>query len=115
MPAFIACTSSPEPGRPATAAVGHHGDFHFVLASAHRFDEHDVFAEGIERIDDAGRRGREATEAAACCHATQEDIAIRGEVLHADAVAEQRALAERRGRIDRDDAKRAPAAAQLAR
>ena len=47
---------------------------------------------------------RETAERAARRHAADEDVGVGSEVLHADAVAEERAVGERAGRVDGDDA-----------
>ena len=94
--------------------VGHGGDFDFVLAGADGLDQHHVLAEGVEGGDDAGGRGGEAAEVAARRHAAQKHIGVGGEILHADAVAEEGALRERRRGVDGDDAERAAALSQFA-
>ena len=70
-------------------------DLDLVLAGADGLDDHDVDARGVHHGDDVAGRRREAAERAARRHAADEDAGIRGQVLHADAVAEDRAVRER--------------------
>ena len=80
------------------------GDRDFALPDADRLDEHDVEAECVHQEHRVGGRAREAAEMSAARHRANEDRFV-GEVLgEADAVAEQRAVRERRAGIDRDDA-----------
>ena len=80
------------------------GDFDLALSDADRFDQHDVEAERVHQQHRVGGRAGKAAEMSAAGHRANEDVAI-GEMLgKADAIAEQRAVRERRARIDRDDA-----------
>ena len=83
--------------------VGDAHDLHFLLPYSDGLDEHDAIAERVEDIDDARRRAREAAGMAATRHAPDEEALIEEPLAHADAVAEDRAAAERRGRVDGDD------------
>src|SRR5207253_2462989 len=50
-------------------------DFHFVLADADRFHEHDVETGGVEDVDDVVGGLRQAAEEAAGGHGADEDAA----------------------------------------
>jgi hypothetical protein len=64
-----------------------------------------IEAERVHHRDDVVDRRCETAEGAAAGHAANvKTPGIEGEVLHADAVAEDRAVRERRRRVDRDDA-----------
>ena len=89
--------------------VGRPDDVDLVLADADRLDQDDVLAAGIEDQRHVAGRSRQAAEVAARRHAADEDARVAGVRLHADAIAENGAAAERAGRIDRDDADRLPA------
>ena len=105
MPALSACTSSPRPGHQHhDRHVGRAHDVDFVLADADGLDEDDVLAGRVEDEGDLARRAREAAEVAARRHAADEHAGVARVRLHADAIAEDRAAAERARRIDRDDA-----------
>ena len=80
----------------------HHVDL--VLADADGLDQDRVEAGGVEQVDGVARGRRQAAHRAAGRHRADEDVAVGGEVLHAHAIAEQRAAGERAGGIDGDDA-----------
>ena len=107
IPAFSACTESPEPGiRTSTHLVGdaHHLDL--ALAGADRLEEDDVLAGRVEQQQRLERRLGQPAEVPARPHRADEHAGIEEVVDEADPVAEQRALRERARRIDRDDADR---------
>jgi hypothetical protein len=86
----------------------HHGvggarDLHLVLAYAHRLHEDGIPPGRVHEIDGVRRGPREAAQRAARGHAADEHAGIEGEVVHADAVAEDGAPRVGRGRIDGDD------------
>ena len=72
---------------------------------------HDVVAGRVHHGDDVVRGGGQPAERAARRHAADEDAGVGGQVLHADAVAEDGAVRERAGRVDGDDAERLAALA----
>ena len=84
--------------------VGGADDVDFVLADADGLDEHDVLAGGVEHERGLAGRAGQAAEVPARRHAADEHAAVAGVRLHAHAIAEDGAAAERAGRIDRDDA-----------
>ena len=110
------CTSSPRPGTTSTSVhyrQPHHVDL--VLAHAHRFDQHDLLAGGIQHQRRVGRGAREAAKESPRGHGANEDARIGGVPLHADAVAQHRAAGVRARGIDGDDAHRLPASAVVRR
>ena len=72
-------------------------DVKLGLPDAHRLDEHVVDAERIEEADHVARGAGEAAVAAAGREAADEDARVEEVRLHADAVAEHGAAAERAG------------------
>ena len=83
--------------------VGGRGHLDLALAGSDRLDQDQVEARGVE---DRGRRGggrREPTCMAARSHRADEHALVCGVGLHADAVAEEGAPGDRRGRIDGHD------------
>ena len=74
----------------------------FRLAGADRLDDDAVEAAGVERVDGGARRPRQAAELAARRERADEDVRMRRVRAHADAVAEDRAAADRARRVDRD-------------
>ena len=90
-------------------------DVHLVLPDADRLDEHLVEARRVEDVYGVGRGAREAAEVAARRHRPDQDAGVRVEVLHPDAVAEDRAAREGRRRVDRDDPDLPPAGARAPR
>ena len=89
-------------------------DVDFVLTDADRFDQHDVFAGGIEDDGDLTGGAGKTTEIAPGCHAADENVCVTGVRLHPDAVAENRTAAERARRIHRDHSDRPAALADFA-
>jgi hypothetical protein len=87
------------------------GDLDLVLPDTHRLDQYHVVAGGVEGGDHIAGGTGEAAQVAARGHAAHEDARVAEQVLHADAVAEDRAAAEGARRIDRGDANRPVAAA----
>ena len=89
-------------------------DRDLALADADRFDQHHVETEGIHQQHRVGGRAGEAAEMSAARHRTNEDGVV-GEVFgETDAIAEQRAVRERRAGIDRNDADALSERARLA-
>ncbi len=86
--------------------VGRPDDIHLVLANAHRLDDDRVLAGGVEHQRRVAGRPRQAAEVAPRRHAADEHVLVRGMGLHPQAVAEDRAAAERAGGIDGDHADR---------
>ena len=93
------------------AGLGEPEHFDLVLPDADRLDEHLVEARRVEDVHGVGRRAREASEVAARRHRADQDARVRVEVLHPDAVAEDRPARERRRGVHRDDADSLPARA----
>jgi hypothetical protein len=115
MPALMACTSSPSPGGQTTMLLSAKvADLHFRLAGADRLDDHHLEADGVEDVDDASGVQRQAAEVAARGHRADEDLVARAVLVHAQAVAEDGAAADRAGRIDGDDGDAAPALREFA-
>ena len=111
IPAFSACTESPEPGMStSTHRVGDADHLHLALAGADRLEEDELLAGGVEHEQRLQRRLGEAAEVAARPHRADEDAGVEEVVGEPDAVAEERALRERARRVDRDDADRAASA-----
>ena len=95
--------------------VGQRDDVHFVLAHADGLDQHHVASAGVEHRRDVRRGAGQSAQRTARGHAADVDARIGVVRLHANAVAENRASAERTGRIDGDDANRLSLLAILAR
>ena len=105
IPAFSACTESPEPGiRTSTHLVrdAHHLDL--ALAGPDRLEEDHVAAGGVEQQQGLERRLRQASQVPAGSHRADEHARVEEVIDEADPVAEQRALRERARGVDRDDA-----------
>src|SRR5919108_1129384 len=79
-------------------------DFHFVLPDADGLHDDDVLAHRIENADAVAGRAGQSAELPARRQRADEDAGIERMVLHADAIAEDRAAGERARRIDGDDA-----------
>src|SRR6185437_13784492 len=77
-------------------------DIQLCLADADRLDQHHVAAVGVEQPDDVAGGPRDAAVAPAARQAPYEYPRVEEMTLHADAIAEHGAAAERTGRIDRD-------------
>src|SRR6266550_245377 len=69
-------------------------DIDLLLTHADGLDENDVGTEGIEHVDDARRRAREAAGVPAARHRTDEDAVVEEPFAHPDAISEDRAAAE---------------------
>jgi hypothetical protein len=95
------------------AHVGRAHDLHLVLADPYRLHEHHVLAGGGEHGDDVPRGRGEAAEVPARSHRADEDAVVESVGLHTDAVAQDRAPAERRRRVDGHDANGAPLGAEV--
>ena len=86
--------------------VGVAGDLDLDLPDADGLDEDPRRADRVEHARGLRRRDREAAEVAAGRHRADEHAGVGRVVLHADAVAEDRAAAERAGRVDGEHADR---------
>ena len=84
--------------------VGVVDDVDLGLADADGLDEHVLAPGGVEQQRRLQRRLGEAAERAAVGHRADEDALVEEVLGEADAVAEQRAVGERRGRVDREHA-----------
>ena len=101
-PAFSAWIESPEPGiRTKHDGVGVVDDVDLGLADADGLQEDVVLAGGVHQQRGLQRGLAEAAERAAVGHRADEDAGVEEVVGQPDAVAEQRAVRERRGRVDR--------------
>ena len=83
--------------------VGEANDVDFILADPDRFDQDEVASGGIQKRGDVGGGAGQSTERAARGHAADVDAGVGKVVLHADAVAENRAAGVGAGGIDGDD------------
>src|SRR5207245_10692730 len=84
--------------------VGRPGHLDLDLPDANGLDDDPRLAGGVEDPHRLGRGEREPTEVAARRHRSDEHTFVGGVVLHADAVAEDRAAAERAARVDGEHA-----------
>jgi hypothetical protein len=57
----------------------------------------------VHQVDRVGGRARQTAQGTTCGHRADEDAGVERQVAHADAIAEDRATGERRGRIDGED------------
>ncbi len=102
IPAFRNCSASPRAGLDDDDhGVRGLGDVGLGLADADGLDHHDV-ERGRERLRGRAGGGREPAEPLAGGHRADEDVAVGGVVLDPRPVAEQRAAAALRGRVDRE-------------
>ena len=85
-----------------------------ALAGADRLDEEQVLAGRVQHEHRLERRLGHAAEVPARAHRADEDLGVEKVLGEPDPVAEQRAVRERAGGIDRDDADRAVLAADVA-
>ena len=112
MPALMYCRLSPEPGwTHSTIGVGDHGDVGLRLADADGLDDHPIVHRAHQHDRGQGL-GRETAEPAARRHRAHEHTRILGIECEADAIAQQRAAALPRRRVDRDHADAAVLGAQ---
>ena len=106
IPAFSACTASPEPGistsTTVSAAVATPISF---WPGADRLDEDDVLPGGVEDEHGLQRRLGEAARVAAGAHRADEHAGVEEVLGEPDPVAEERAAGERARRVDRDHAR----------
>ena len=86
------------------ADIGDFGDVDLVLSRADRFEQHDVEAGAVERVDDAHSGWRQAAEITARRQRAHEHAIVVERRGHANAVAENGAARNRARWIDRDDA-----------
>ncbi len=84
--------------------VGLRGDLDLGLADADRLHEDHVAARRVQDADRLRGRPGESAEVAARRHGADVHAGVGGVLGHPDAVAEQRAAGERRGRVDGEDA-----------
>src|SRR5205814_1836670 len=80
--------------------VGVAGDLDLDLADADGLDHDPSLAHRVEHADRLWRRERETTEVTTCRHRADEHAGVVGVVLHADAITQDRAAAERTRRVD---------------
>ena len=96
IPAFSACTESPEPGMSTRSdGVGDPGHLDLALPRSHGLDEHDVLPRRVEQEHGLQRCLGEPAEVAARPHRADVDARIEEVVGEPDAVAEERAARER--------------------
>ena len=79
-------------------------DLDLGLAGADRLDDDCVEAGGVQRADGVARGGGEPADTAPAGHAADEDLGVARQLLHADAVAEDRAAGEGAAGVYGDDA-----------
>ena len=84
--------------------VGESHDIDFVLSDADRLDDHQVPSARVDHGRHVGRCAGQSAERSACRHAANVNARVRIMRLHADAVAQNCASAERAGGIDSNDA-----------
>src|SRR5437868_1798838 len=84
--------------------VGRAGHLDLDLTDADRLDDDPRLPGGVEDPHGLRCRQRQAAEVAARRHRTNEHALVRGVILHADPVAEDRATAEGAARVDREHA-----------
>jgi hypothetical protein len=116
-----------DPGLDRLDVVTHPGDQHhhrylrqvrdldFVLPHSHRLDQHVVPAGHIHQPREIGGGAGQAAGGAAGGHRPDEDAGIGVVLLHADAVAQNRAAGDAARRVHRDDRESLALAAQFAR
>ena len=81
--------------------VGGGRDVDLGLADPDRLDDDAFVAGSVEDANGLGRREGHAAEVSAGGHRPDEDAGVGGVLLHAHAIAQQRAAGVRRGRVDR--------------
>ena len=105
IPAFNACTESPEPGISTSRTVSAIPITSTSLCPAPTVSSSDeLLAGGVQQERGLQRRLGEAAEMAARPHRADEDTRVEEVVGEPDPVAEERALGERARRVDRDHA-----------
>src|SRR5712692_5831128 len=85
-------------------AVRQAHDIDFVLADPHGFDQHQLFARGVEQQRDIAGGPSQAAEEASRRHRADVNAGVGGVALHADAVAQDGAACERAGGVHSNDA-----------
>ena len=85
--------------------IGHIDDGAVALPDARCLDDHHIKAGGFGRSDDVGEVIRHFRFCAPRCDGAEVDVAVAAAVdgVHADAVAQQRALGFAARRVDGDD------------
>ena len=83
----------------------------FVLAYAYRLDEHVVFSGGVQQQSEIGGGARESAGCAARGKRSNEHARVAVVILHADAVAQDRAARDAAGGIHGENAHGFPIAA----
>jgi hypothetical protein len=109
IPAFSACTESPEHDR-----IGDADHLDLALAGADRLEEDEVAPGGIEDEECLQRRLGEAAEVTARPHRADEHTGVEEVIRESDPISEQRPLRERARRIDGDDSNRLSVCANVA-
>ncbi len=95
-------------------AVGDADYLHLALTGAHGLQEDDVLAGRVEQEQRLQRRLREPAQVPARPHRADEHVRVEEVLRQADPVAQQGALREGAGRVDRDDAHPQTARAHVA-
>ena len=114
IPAFNACTESPEPGISTRSTVSAIPITSISLwPGADRLEQDEILARRVEQERRLQGRLRQTAEVAARPHRADEDLGVEEVVREADPVAEQRSLRERARRVDRDHAHRPPQTAHV--
>ena len=92
IPALIACTSSPMPGTSTTTVTSaKRRNLDFVLPHADGLDQYQIVSGCIEQQRQFERRRGQAAHAPARRHRSKKHSRVGMMLLHADAVAEDRA------------------------
>src|SRR5258708_20140012 len=86
--------------------MGEANKIDLILTHTNRFDQHNIFACGVEHGGGVRGRARQPSKIAARGHAAYVDSWIGVVGLHAYAVAEDRTTGVRAGGINRNDANR---------
>ena len=93
-----------EPGNGDEAhGVGDAHDLDLLLPHSDGLDQNDAVPERVEDVDDARGGARETAGVTAARHAADEEALVEETLAHPNAVAEDRAAAEGRRRVHRDD------------
>src|SRR5690606_14930146 len=79
--------------------VGQSGDLHLTLPDADGLHDDDVAARGVQHPQRLRRAPRQPAQVAAAGHGPDVDLRVQGVVAHPDAVPQQCAAGERRGRV----------------
>src|SRR5439155_26140771 len=83
--------------------VGDANDLDLLLPHSDGLDQNDAVPERVEDVDDARGGARETAGVTAARHAADEKALVEETLAHPNSVAEDRAAAEGRRRVHRDD------------